>query len=317
MKRFNIQKLSSFLSIALLLGFMAPSCKKSDNDKPKTIFQTIATDPQYSILVAAVNKAGLAQALNDASKSGLTLFAPTNEAFKTSGFTTPADLDKIPASQLSQILLYHVLDGKVTAAQIPQASNTPVVTLNGAAIFATRTGDGKVFINGVKVTKADIQCTNGVIHNISRVLIPAVGNIVETAVGNPDLSLLVAAVLRASQGATNVATALSGAGPFTVFAPTNQAFINAGFADEAAIKAADPDALTSILTYHVIAGRIFSSDLTDGATPTTVNGANVTIVLGSGAQVKGNGNVTASNIVATDIMTTNGVVHVIDQVLLP
>jgi uncharacterized surface protein with fasciclin (FAS1) repeats len=102
-----------------------------------------------------------------------------------------------------------------------------------------------------------------------------------------------------------------------VFAPTNQAFINAGFPNAAAINAADPNTLTKILTYHVIAGRIFSSDLVNGSTPGTVNGETVHILLSNGAQVKGNANSTPSNITATNIVATNGVVHIIDQVLLP
>jgi len=297
------------------------SCKKS-NPLPgheKTIYQTISCDPEYSFLTAAINKAGLVDALN---KSGgkttpLTLFAPTNAAFKAAGFNSVSDLAAVPDSTLQSILLYHVLGSKVEAGDIPQADNTAVTTLNGQPIYVTRTSSNKVFVNGVSVTKANIEASNGVIHQINRVLIPATGTIVQTAIGNPNLSLLVAAVLRASQGTTNVAAVLSGAGPFTVFAPTNQAFINAGFADANAINAADPNTLTSILTYHVIAGRIFSSDLTDGEMPATVNGETVTISLSGGATVKGKSNSTASNIIATDIVTTNGVVNVIDQVLLP
>jgi uncharacterized surface protein with fasciclin (FAS1) repeats len=299
-----------------LISLLAFSCKKS-KDEQKTVYQTIAADQHYSFLTAAINKAGLVNALNDNSKEGLTLFAPSNDAFMAAGFTSVADLAKVPDSVLTKILLYHVLGTRVLAAQIPQASNSEVKTLNTQPIYATRTSDNKVFINGVAVVKADIVCTNGVIHEINRVLLPATGTIVQTAINNPDLSLLVAAVLRASQGSTDVSSVLSGAGPFTVFAPTNQAFINAGFADANAINAADPNTLTSILTYHVIAGRIFSSDLTDGATPATVNGATVTISLSAGTQVKGNGNSTTSNITATDIVASNGVVHIIDQVLLP
>ncbi len=305
--------------LAFLIGITISSCHKPNTGpgEPKTIYETISCDPHYSFLTAAVNKAGLVSALNDRGKTSLTLFAPTNDAFKAAGFKSLSDLAAIPDTTLKAILLYHVLGSKIEAAQIPQASNTPVATLNGQSIFATRTADNKVFINGVSVIKADIECTNGVVHGINRVLMPATGTIVQTAIGNPNLSLLVAAVLRASQGSTNVAAVLSGAGPFTVFAPTNQAFINAGFPDANAINAADPNTLTSILTYHVIAGRIFSSDLTDGEAPSTVNGETVTITLSSGAQVKGTNNNTPSNIVITDIVTTNGVVHVIDQVLLP
>ena len=124
-------------------------------------------------------------------------------------------------------------------------------------------------------------------------------------------------MLRASQGSTNVAAVLSGAGPFTVFAPTNQAFINAGFTTIASINAADPNNLTAILTYHVIGARVFSSDLLNNSMPATVNGGTVKITLTGGPKVKGNSNATGSNIILTDILATNGVVHVIDQVLLP
>ena len=309
----SLRPIAVILVIVSLFGL---SCKKS-NEGPKTIYETIAADPHYSFLTAAINKAGLVNALNDDKKEGLTLFAPSNDAFMAAGFNSVADLAKIPDSTLTKILLYHVLGTKIPAAQVPQASNSEVLTLNTQPIYATRTSDNNVFINGVSVVKADIECTNGVIHNINRVLLPATGTIVQTAINNPDLSLLVAAVLRASQGSTDVATVLSGSGPFTVFAPTNQAFINAGFPDVNAINAADPNTLTSILTYHVIAGRIFSSDLTDGPTPATLNGGTVAVSLSGAAHVKGNSNSTAATITVTDIIATNGVVHVIDQVLLP
>jgi uncharacterized surface protein with fasciclin (FAS1) repeats len=319
MKHANFYTLTKALLLLVFTAMLATSCRKSNPGygKPKTIYQTISCDPDFSYLTAAVNKAGLVNALNTKGKSDLTLFAPTNAAFIAAGFKTPADLAAVPDSTLTAILLYHVLGEKVDAGDVPLADNTPVTTLNGQPLYATRTSSGSVFVNGVSVIKANIESTNGVVHVINRVLMPATGTIVQTAIGNPNLSLLVAAVLRASQGTTDVASVLSSAGPFTVFAPTNQAFINAGFADANAINAADPNTLTTILTYHVIAGRIFSSDLVNGETPATVNGETVTITLTSGAQVKGNSNTTPSNIVATDIVTTNGVVHVIDQVLLP
>ena len=146
---------------------------------------------------------------------------------------------------------------------------------------------------------------------------PPTGNIVHVAPGNSNLTYLVVAVLRASEGSTNVASVLSTTNGLTVFAPSNQAFINAGFPTIASIQAANPNTLANILTYHVIAARVFSSDLTEGAMPTTVNGGKVTVTLSGGAKVKGNSNTTASNITATDILATNGIVHLIDQVLLP
>ncbi|MBS1598341.1 MAG: fasciclin domain-containing protein [Bacteroidetes bacterium] len=305
--------------LPVLISLFIFSCKKNDPrpGKPKTIYETIASDGNYSFLAVAVTKAGLADALNADTKSGLTLFAPTNDAFKLAGYTSINDLSKIPTDVLKSILLYHVLGTEIKSGDIPQASNTPVNTLNGSPVYVTRTTENKVFVNGVKVIKANIGCTNGIIHAINRVLFPATGNIVQTAQGNKNLSLLVAAVLRASQGTTNVAQVLSGAGPFTVFAPTNDAFKKAGLPDETTINNTDPNTLAGILTYHVIAGRIFSSDLADGIKPATVQGETVTITLSGGAKVKGNANTSASNIIATDIVADNGVVHVIDQVLLP
>ena len=315
--RYSLRSAALFGCLLLAGAFLTGSCRKATPGKEQSIYGTIASNPAYSYLAAAVNKAGLADALDEVSKQRLTLFAPDNNAFIAAGIKTASDLQAIPDSTLKALLLYHVLGGAVLAAEIPQASNTPETTLNGQPVFVTRTAANQVFVNGVSVVKADIRCTNGVIHEINHVLMPAVGTIVQTAQGNANLSLLVAAVLKASQGNTNVLGVLSSAGPFTVFAPTNQAFINAGFANAAAIDAADPNTLTSILTYHVLSGRIFSSDLSNGLMPATVNGETVTILLTAGPQVKGKSNKTPSNIIDANIVATNGVVHVIDQVLLP
>ncbi len=318
-RTFHLIRFKAFC-LSLIALFFFSACEKMppfpDDDDPKTIFETIATDKRFQLLTVAVSKAGLIQTLND-KKANLTLFAPTDEAFKAAGFKNANDIANVPADALKAILLYHVLGSEVKSNQIPQASNTEVNTVANKPIYVTRTNAGKVFANGISVIQKDLDCTNGVIHVVNRVLIASVGNIVQTAQSNNNLTYLVAAVLRASQGSTNVAAVLNGAGPFTVFAPTNQAFINAGFPTIASIEAADPNALTGILTYHVIAGRIFSSDLVNNSTPGTVNGATVKILLNGGAKVKGNSNSTASNIIITNIVATNGVAHVIDQVLLP
>lgn len=306
------------LSLAVMIAFIAFSCKKDDTPQPMpadpTIADITASDTSFSFLLAAATKAGLADELS--APGSLTVFAPTNDAFRAAGFPTKESVEAADATTLSGILTYHILSGKVLAANVPAGPDAAVATLGGDTIYTTKNSAG-VFVNGVKVVTADVMASNGVVHVIGKVLIPPTGNIVETAAANTNFSYLVAAVTRASEGSTNVAAVLSGTGPFTVFAPTNDAFINAGFATIADIQAADPDLLASILTYHVVAGRVFSSDLTDGATPTTLNGGTLAISLTGGATVKGNSNTTASNIVTTDIVTTNGVIHVIDQVLLP
>ncbi len=307
--------LLSLLAVAIMILFTSASCKKKNDKTPvaETITTIVSNSPDFSLLKAAVVKAGLAETL--AGKGPFTVFAPTNDAFKASGITMET-INSLSAEALKGILLYHTVGAKIVAADVPAGPNANVATAGGKDIFVTKNSNG-VFINGVQVVKADVMASNGVIHAINKVLMPPAGNIVEVAQGNPNFSYLVAAVLRASQGSTNVAQVLSGAGPLTVFAPTNDAFIAAGFATIADINKADPNTLTSILTYHVISGRIFSSDLTNGAQPATVNGGKVTIGLTNGATVKGNANTSASKITATDMVTTNGVIHVINQVLLP
>lgn len=162
------------------------------------------------------------------------------------------------------------------------------------------------------------MASNGVIHVINGVLMPPAGNLVQVAQADTNFSYLVAAVVRASQGSTNVAQVLSGSGPFTLFAPTNSAFRAAGFATINDINNADPNTLAAILTYHVVSGRVFSCDLQNGQQVNTLNGEALTINLsGSGATVKGKTNSSASNIIKTNIVAKNGVIHVIDQVLLP
>jgi uncharacterized surface protein with fasciclin (FAS1) repeats len=317
MKTFFAFKKSA-LVIALAVISIATSCKKDEDELPMTsdqnIVDIVVADNNFSLLEAAVKHADLVTTLSGAGP--FTVFAPTNEAFTAAGLDTEAKINALPKETLRNILLYHVAGSSIAASGIPTASNTAIKSAANIDLYVTKNNNG-VFINGATVTQADVMATNGIIHVINKVLMPPSGNIVEVAQGNPNFSFLVAAVLRASQGQTNVANVLSGDGPFTVFAPTNQAFMDAGFANVAAIQAADPATLTSILTYHVIAGRIFSTDLVDNSTPPTVNGANVTITLNGGAKVKGAKNTSASNISPADLVTTNGVIHVIDQVLLP
>ena len=305
---------------AMIFGLAAvvlfSSCKKDEDEMPanQSITDIVVANNNFSLLKAALMHAGLTDVL--AGDGSFTVFAPNNEAFVSAGLDTEAKIKALPVETLKNILMYHVLGQQVASSAIATASNTPVNTLADVNVFVTKNTSG-VFINGANVIQADIMASNGVIHVINTVLMPPAGNIVQAAQANPDFTFLVAAVLRASQGSTNVAQVLSGAGPFTVFAPTNQAFMNAGFANIDAIRAADPAVLTSILTYHVIAARVLSSDLTEGAKPATVNGAALTITLNGGAKVKGDKNTTAAVIAPANMLTTNGVIHVIDQVLLP
>lgn len=305
-----------FLAVSMVgLSSFLVSCSDDEIivEENSSIVDVVVGSANFSTLESAVIKANLSSVLN--GNGPFTVFAPDNEAFNASGVTSSV-IQELSSDQLKEILLYHTLSSKVNSASIQTGSNIAVETANGDDVYITKNSNG-VFVNGWKVKQADIMASNGVIHSLERVLMPAAGNLVEVAQANANLSYLVAAVLRASQGTTNVAQVLTSAGPFTVFAPTNQAFINAGFPTIAAIEAADPNTLASILTYHVLSARAFSSDLTNGQSLTTVNGGTLSVALGTTATIKGKANTTASTITSVNIMASNGVVHLIDQVLLP
>lgn len=267
-----------------------------------------ARQANFQLLSFAIARAGLTNELNDPNFA-YTLFAPTDEAFAAIGLDSRAAINGVPVETLRGILLYHVLASKVLAAQVPSTS-TELTMLSNQKAYIESSAAG-VFINGVQVVSADISSKSGVIHAVNRVLLPPAGNIVDVVAGDDRFTFLVAAVLKA-----DLAGALSGAGPLTVFAPTNEAFIAAGFTTIEAVEAATAEELIPILTYHVVGGRAFSSDLSDGQVLEMLSGLTTTISLSGGAQIDGNKS-DPSNIIQTDIMATNGVVHVIDGVLLP
>ncbi len=316
MKRNFFTRASIAAFATLSVSLFSSACSKDDDDtnnSPKTIAAIVMENNSYSLLESAVTKANLGATLNGAGP--FTVFAPADASFNASGITSSV-IASTPADELEEILLYHTIGAKVMAADVPAGPNAAVTTAGGDPVYVTKNSNG-VFVNGWKVTTADIAASNGVIHSIERALIPPMGNLVEVAQANDNFTYLVAAVLRASEGSTNVAQVLTSDGPFTVFAPVNQAFIDAGFPTIASIQAADPNTLASILTYHVVPSRAFSSDLSDGQNLTTAHGGTVRVGLGSNATLKGNGNTTNANITAVNVMATNGVVHVIDKVLLP
>ena len=316
--KIKLGALALVLSSSLLMG-----C--SDDDDPISVDNTIAgkviSTADFSTLEDAINKANLQTTLRGTGP--FTVFAPDNAAFAASGIT-PAVLNSLTSDQAATILLYHTLPAEVMAANVPAGPNAKVITASGDSIYVTRNASG-VYVNGIPVTQADIDATNGVIHKISRVLLPPTGNLVETAQDPANgLDSLVKAVLRANNtpgGDPNLVAALQ-SGTLTVFAPTNAAFtqvLNALSLND--INDIPIATLTAVLKYHVVGGRAFSSDLSNGQV-TMLAGGNTTVNLtngtGGGPTITGSGNGTdRSNIVATNIMATNGVVHVIDRVLLP
>lgn len=248
----------------------------------------------------------------------MTVFAPNDAAFQASGFANAAAVTALPVATIKSVLQYHVLGSKITASQIPVAANTAVPTLEGINVFVSKpTASSGVSVNNAKVVTADVQAANGVIHIIDRVMMPPSQNLLQVAQGNPAFTYLVAAATRAATSNPVVVAALtSTTEAYTVFAPTNDAFIAAGFPTIAAIQAANPATLAAVILYHVVPGRAFSPILTNGNVK-TAGGGDVTVDVSNGVTVKGKTNTQASKVVTANILATNGVVHVIDRVLLP
>jgi uncharacterized surface protein with fasciclin (FAS1) repeats len=256
-------------------------------------------------LKQAVVRAGLTTFLSTGS---LTVFAPDNAAFALAGIDS-ATIASIPETDLADILKYHVLNAKVEASGVP-ASDT-VNTLDGVNLYASSNANG-VFVNGIKVKTANVQAANGVIHVISNVLIPPTENIAEAVTNDGNLDLLLAAVVHAG-----LAPVFSGNGKYTVFAPTDDAFATAGFVDVATINMAPSNVVAGILQKHVIGTNVFASDLINASTAATlVSGTTLTIGTNpASVKITGTAN-PASNVTEANITTTNGVIHVIDRVLL-
>lgn len=335
----------SLLSLTVLIMFSACQKDQIANDliptnsategitsdrSANTIVDVAIGNPDFSTLVAAVVKTGQAGFLSGANLNA-TVFAPTNAAFAQlpAPFNNAQNIGGITDARtiatLRQIIRYHVAAGRRTAAQLNNGSYQTYKTAavpNENWLTVGRTLAGEVFINGVsKVVAADVAASNGVIHVIDKVLFFPTQDIAQIAITNGNFKALVAALQKT--GLTN--TLMSPTTNVTVFAPTDAAFAKLpipALTTAANIKAiTDPatiSLLRNVLLYHLVAGRVFSTDLREGITPgTLLPTKTVTISLANGATVKGSGNTTASNIIITNILARNGVIHAIDQVLLP
>ncbi|MEY3577854.1 MAG: hypothetical protein RL394_1439 [Bacteroidota bacterium] len=315
-KRFYAYAIPTIIAAFLVIF---SSCNKDDDDIP-TISGLVSDRSSLTTLNTAVIKGGLVAKLNGTEQ--LTLLAPNNDAFAAAGITA-AVLESLSSNDVANILYYHVIPSKILAADMPAGPNAKVLTYNGDSVFVTRNTNG-VFVNGLKVAEADIIASNGVLHTLSTgVLIPAPGNILATAAAN-GLDSMVKALNVAATGAggdptlaTSIANDL-----LTVFVPTNAAFTallaELGLTDITQIPIAT---LIATLKFHAIEGRVFSSDLTNGNL-TMVSGGITTITLPAGTSTTttisglGNGTNTA-NITKVNIVCRNGVIHVIDKILIP
>jgi len=288
----------AILVIASLL--VSPVVVADENDDIPTNAQSTGV---HDSLVAALSHADLVSALQ--GEGPFTVFAPTDDAFAAAGIDLSTfDTDEENAT-LTDILLYHVVSGSVASADVTDGMSAEA--LNGDSLDFT-VSDGSVMVNDATVTIADVMASNGVIHVIDKVLMPPADlvDIPTVAQGTGIHTALVAAVVQAE-----LLTTLQGEGPFTVFAPTDDAFTAAGIDLAALDNEEGKAALTDILLYHVYSGSVAAADVTDGMTATMVNGDDATFTVGDGVMIND------ANVILADVMASNGIIHVIDKVLMP
>jgi transforming growth factor-beta-induced protein len=269
----------------------------------KNIVDTAVEAGSFKTLAAALGAAGLVDAVK--GPGPFTVFAPTDEAFaKLPKGTVETLLKPENKGQLAAILKYHVVPGKVMAADVVKVKGAK--SLNGQRIDVKVEG-GKVSVDNANVVKTDIACTNGVIHVIDSVILPA-SDAIPAVAEKAGFKTLLAAVK-----AAGLAETLSGEGPFTVFAPTDEAFAKLPAATLSdLLKPENKSKLAAILKYHVVSGRVYSEDAVAAKSANTVQGAAIAIK----ANEKG-AFVNDAKILKTDVDASNGVIHVIDSVILP
>jgi transforming growth factor-beta-induced protein len=272
----------------------------------ETITDLVVATADLSQLETAVVAADLATTL--AGTGPFTVFAPNNAAFGAIGETAAALIKDANAGNkdpLKNILLYHVVPGKLVAAELK--NDMQLTTASGLKLTVKIAG-GVVTVGGMKVLTTDIMASNGVVHVVASVANPP--TITDLVVATPALSSLKAAVVAAGLAAT-----LAGPGPYTVFAPTDDAFAKIADTAAALIKDAEAgkkDPLANILLYHVIPGKMVAADLKDGMQLTTASGLQLAVKIAGGVVTVGPMTVTG-----TDIMASNGVVHTVNTVAIP
>jgi uncharacterized surface protein with fasciclin (FAS1) repeats len=308
-------QLSFFVScfVALVLSFIG--CKTDAELNPKSVSEVINETKDLSIMKAAVKHAGLDDALKT---SQLAVFAPSDAAFKAAGFADANSVTNQSVAKIRAILFYHIFNLKATSATIKDEDSQELKMLNGAVAYLSKNGKG-VSVNGTLAPITDLIASNGAVHILDKIIAPPTQTLEQIIKANPNLSLFVEALNRVSLLNPTIAASLSSnANVLTVFAPTNAAFETLGYNSQG-IQRANPTILSSILLYHIAQGRYFSTNLTSN-TQFKVSGGSYSLLVvksdATGLVLKGAASASNTNVVATNFMATNGVLHVVDKVLL-
>jgi transforming growth factor-beta-induced protein len=294
--------LGLMLALALTAGCGDDADGNGDPPPEADTIPEVAVDAgNFTTLVALLDSADLVGTLSGAGP--FTVFAPSDDAFDAFEAENPGVLDSLSPEQVEAVLLYHVVDGEyrssaLSAGMMLETLLTPQTVEIGS--------NGNLTVNGIDIVTADIEASNGVIHVIDGVLIPP--GIVETALAAGSFNTLAALVQQA-----DLVEVLQGSGPFTVFAPTDEAFEAFEAENPGVLESLTPEQVSNVLRYHVVSGQVLSSDLSDGQEVETLEDSGETVTIGVGETVT----VNDAQVVTADIRTFNGVIHVIDDVLVP
>jgi uncharacterized surface protein with fasciclin (FAS1) repeats len=310
----NLIKKMAFVCVAITMF----SCSDDDNNsnQPQTIAELASSNPNLSILVQALSRAGLVSTFD--SPGDFTVFAPTNDKFEAflaaNGF---ADIDAVPLPLLTEVLKNHVVSGsfysnELTTGYVKTLAKGAASSTNTLSMFievgSTVKLNGGATNGGATVVAADIEASNGVIHVVDNVI--GLPTVVNHAVANPNFTTLVSLVSGAGLVPTLSGTAGS---PFTVFAPTNTAFTTFETQNPGVLASLTSAQVTSVLTYHVVGGANVLSTVIPTTPITTLESGTFTI---SGTTITDEAN-RQTGIIAVDVQGSNGVIHVINNVLLP
>lgn len=305
------------LICGILLVLIGLAGCKQDDPQPKSMSDVLLEQPDLGMLRAAIEYAGLQDAFKT---STLTLFAPNDDAFKAASIT---DVTVFTKDQVRALLTNHVLTQKLPTEMMPLGQNNPIKTFLGTQLFLSNL-DGTPYLNQAKGTRANLVATNGVIHIVNSIVPIPTKTLAQIIKATPDYSLFREAARRATISDPRLAAFADTIVPttsqtgYTLFLPTNQAMIAAKLSKDE-IAAASPIILARIVSYHIALSRFFSTLMPSGTLPmfdasntVTIDARNIPI------KITGKGNpVPPANITKTDITATNGVIHVIDKVLIP
>jgi uncharacterized surface protein with fasciclin (FAS1) repeats len=334
MINFKYKRLFSLVVISGAFLLLLQACKKdkvvnNNNTGLDNRIGNIITDNfNLSLFNAALNYTGLYPQLN--STQTLTVLAPDDPSFNNAGYSSAVSVRAANKAVLTQVIRYHVLAGKYDFNTLPFLFNQEVKTIDGLSMYVTRWVKGKdtvLTVNGTQIVSKNLPGSNGLIQVINAVLTPSTYPLLTQAIASNDsLTFFSQALVRANLNST-----LQANGPYTVFAPTNGAFKAMGYASLDSINHTSPATLNALLKYQMLSGRKFvydyvlSTDSTNISKQAMLDGNNLTVNVQqdpytlkyTGITLQGIGNTSPVTLINQNILTGNGVLHVINRVLKP